>query len=435
MVQRKGDLELELDQCFDQDLDLSLQDFHVGTNDTHHLPDCPSNSIPGAKESGKVLELEGSPLEDAMHKCGISLRPDDASLIPKPLVIQKLPQTSNSDLNFLSTAHKFTRQMQRKVRFDKSHPPPPLPECSTSKFRLSRHGNSLTPSAIQGTRQLLHSKFNVLPTSRKDEQLKRNLRFDLDRPLPPLPEGRTLTRTKDDDVGDSLKGRGFTAPAENRQHDQSQQIVDVLRRPNRNMRGSNISPSGLPPIPEHPQFVAELADSGSEQPLRTFFLQSDCYENSAELPVHDSGVFRGPGVVEDGSGNNGSLADQEKIYLRGTPYTQVCPRFRHGPIRINKANYMKQKVHMENEAARDWVSFQVAILGTGHSVSDFTNDEDIKLSDDIAAWLVSFGSKHAIIPKSNVKSSTHIAEENLPHEVPRMNVPLSIFNKRIEYST
>lgn len=85
------------------------------------------------------------------------------------------------------------------------------------------------------------------------------------------------------------------------------------------------------------------------------------------------------------------------IFLRSTPYTLAVPAFRHGPIRLAKADLPIGKLAAAVDDTLDWTAFQMAIIGGagdffGES-TDYSRPSEIELDerDDLAEWFAEFG--------------------------------------------
>lgn len=89
--------------------------------------------------------------------------------------------------------------------------------------------------------------------------------------------------------------------------------------------------------------------------------------------------------------------DEDHIYLKSTPFSLTLPAFRHGRIALPKAD----KAAVTMDETLDWTAFQMAILGAGDMDSDMFEDEDIRLTEEIASWFDHFGFEHAgmLIPE------------------------------------
>ncbi|KAK3335380.1 hypothetical protein B0T19DRAFT_6480 [Cercophora scortea] len=91
------------------------------------------------------------------------------------------------------------------------------------------------------------------------------------------------------------------------------------------------------------------------------------------------------------------INEDDYIFLQSTPYTLTMPTFRHGPIRLTKADMSIGKLASAVDDTLDWTAFQMAILGgAGDFFSEPTDysrpsDAELKELDDYIAWFDSFG--------------------------------------------
>ncbi|ETS81971.1 hypothetical protein PFICI_06973 [Pestalotiopsis fici W106-1] len=92
--------------------------------------------------------------------------------------------------------------------------------------------------------------------------------------------------------------------------------------------------------------------------------------------------------------------DPDYVYLRSTPYTLTAPRFRHGPIRLARADLCPEPQILGGEdGGLDWTAFQMAILGGAGDMYFFNNDNNERLArqhaaddaDAICAWWDDWG--------------------------------------------
>ncbi|KAK0731524.1 hypothetical protein B0H67DRAFT_76344 [Lasiosphaeris hirsuta] len=139
-------------------------------------------------------------------------------------------------------------------------------------------------------------------------------------------------------------------------------VKNMLRRlPNRQM----------PPLPTIPEIIATENDALSP----------------TSRPLARSQSGRGsPRINKD-----------DYIFLRSTPYTLTVPTFRHGSIRLAKADLPIGKLAAAVDDTLDWTAFQMAIIGGagdffGES-TDYSRPSDMELDerDDLAAWFAEFG--------------------------------------------
>ncbi|OIW26144.1 hypothetical protein CONLIGDRAFT_684673 [Coniochaeta ligniaria NRRL 30616] len=97
-------------------------------------------------------------------------------------------------------------------------------------------------------------------------------------------------------------------------------------------------------------------------------------------------------------------ADEPSIYLPSNPYTLTMPTFRHGPIRIAKADialaYSSSKLATAAvvlDDSLDWTAFQMAILGGAGDLygeaTDYSRRDDREEDEaaDLCEWFAEFG--------------------------------------------
>ncbi|KAI0171193.1 hypothetical protein BJ166DRAFT_216091 [Pestalotiopsis sp. NC0098] len=116
-----------------------------------------------------------------------------------------------------------------------------------------------------------------------------------------------------------------------------------------------------------------------------------------ELPtISENNTFRDELFLSHGTAKlrsnsiNTNNTNPDYVFLRSTPYTMTAPRFRHGPIRLAKADLCPEP-RIGGEDGLDWTAFQMAILG-GAGDFYFTDSEHMARqheADDaeaICAW-------------------------------------------------
>ncbi|KAK4167274.1 hypothetical protein QBC43DRAFT_10106 [Cladorrhinum sp. PSN259] len=91
----------------------------------------------------------------------------------------------------------------------------------------------------------------------------------------------------------------------------------------------------------------------------------------------------------------------EYVYLESTPYTVTVPSFKHGPIRLAKADLPIGKLAAAVDDTLDWTAFQMAIIGgAGDFFSEPTDysrpsEADLDDLDEIYTWFRGFGFESA----------------------------------------
>ncbi|KAK3693557.1 hypothetical protein B0T22DRAFT_436726 [Podospora appendiculata] len=85
------------------------------------------------------------------------------------------------------------------------------------------------------------------------------------------------------------------------------------------------------------------------------------------------------------------INEDDYVFLQSTPFTLTMPTFRHGPIRLTKADMSIGKLASAVDDTLDWTAFQMAILGgAGDFFSEPTDysrpsDAELKELDDYIA--------------------------------------------------
>ncbi|KAK3943749.1 hypothetical protein QBC46DRAFT_306949 [Diplogelasinospora grovesii] len=95
--------------------------------------------------------------------------------------------------------------------------------------------------------------------------------------------------------------------------------------------------------------------------------------------------------------NPKTVNPDDYVILPSTPFSFTMPTFRHGPIRLAKADLSIGKLAAAVDDTLDWTAFQMAILGGagdffGES-TDYSRPSDAELDelDDVSAWFSGFG--------------------------------------------
>lgn len=127
----------------------------------------------------------------------------------------------------------------------------------------------------------------------------------------------------------------------------------------------------LPPLPTIPEIIATGPDDANIILSPT----------STPLP---------PGVTTRAN-------TDDYVYLDSTPYTMTHPTFRHGPVRLAKADLPIGKLAAAVDDTLDWTAFQMAILGGAGDFfsepTDYSKPSDMELDelDEIYNWFTGFG--------------------------------------------
>ncbi|GAB1319478.1 hypothetical protein MFIFM68171_09688 [Madurella fahalii] len=126
------------------------------------------------------------------------------------------------------------------------------------------------------------------------------------------------------------------------------------------------------------------------------------------LPPIPESVVTGPGQAAlspssilqlPESANN--INSDDYVFLDSTPFTLTMPAFRHGQIRLAKADLPIGKLAAAVDNTLDWTVFQMAILGgVGDFFSEPTDysrpsEADLDELDGIISWFGSFGFQSA----------------------------------------
>ncbi|KAK3329059.1 hypothetical protein B0H66DRAFT_467436 [Apodospora peruviana] len=119
------------------------------------------------------------------------------------------------------------------------------------------------------------------------------------------------------------------------------------------------------------------------------------------LPTIPEVIATGPeNVVLSPTSVPGSAAKINKddyVFFPSTPYTLTMPTFRHGPVRLAKADLPIGKLAAAVDDTLDWTAFQMAILGGAGDFfsepTDYSRPSDAELGeqDDILTWYADFG--------------------------------------------
>ncbi|KAK6068843.1 hypothetical protein SCUP234_10956 [Seiridium cupressi] len=103
-----------------------------------------------------------------------------------------------------------------------------------------------------------------------------------------------------------------------------------------------------------------------KSPSRYMFRKIPELPTISESNVHIDELF----ISQDLEKARNDQANAEYIFLPSTPYTMTAPLYRHGPIRIAKAD-VRPDPKLGADDGLDWTAFQMAILG---GAGDYFND-------------------------------------------------------------
>jgi hypothetical protein len=125
----------------------------------------------------------------------------------------------------------------------------------------------------------------------------------------------------------------------------------------------------LPPLPTIPEVVAIGPEEATLSPT------------SAPLPP----------------GSASKMNTDDYVFLDSTPYTLTMPGFRHGQIRLAKADLPIGTLAAAVDDTLDWTAFQMAILGgAGDFFSEPTDysrpsEAELEQLEELASWFGEFG--------------------------------------------
>ena len=105
----------------------------------------------------------------------------------------------------------------------------------------------------------------------------------------------------------------------------------------------------------------------------------------------------------------------EYVYLDSTAFTVTMPAFKHGPIRLSKADLPIGKLAAAVDDTLDWTAFQMAIIGGAGDFfsepTDYSRPSEAELDelDEIYTWFESFGFESAGgLVKAQQRSATKV---------------------------
>ena len=94
---------------------------------------------------------------------------------------------------------------------------------------------------------------------------------------------------------------------------------------------------------------------------------------------------------------NSKAHSDDYVFLRSNPYTLTMPAFRHGQIRLAKADLPIGKLAAAVDDTLDWTAFQMAILGGAGDFfsepTDYSRPSEAELDEleELVSWFGSFG--------------------------------------------
>jgi hypothetical protein len=109
------------------------------------------------------------------------------------------------------------------------------------------------------------------------------------------------------------------------------------------------------------------------------------------------GAVLSPTSVPKSPGSACRLNPDDYVFLDSTPFTLTMPGFRHGQIRLAKADLPIGKLAAAVDDTLDWTAFQMAILGGAGDFfsepTDYSRPSDAELDelDEMVSWFGSFG--------------------------------------------
>ncbi|TLD33650.1 hypothetical protein PspLS_01388 [Pyricularia sp. CBS 133598] len=130
----------------------------------------------------------------------------------------------------------------------------------------------------------------------------------------------------------------------------------------------------LPPLPTIPESATTSPVAVNPKPFKQLRKKS---------------VRRGPEMKQ-------AKVTDEYIYFPATPFTVTMPTYRHGPVRLSKADVrLRSPVQPFVDETLDWTAFQMAILGNpGDFMGDSDDGEDEKQANDLVDCYEDFNLGH-----------------------------------------
>ncbi|GAB1310036.1 hypothetical protein MFIFM68171_00246 [Madurella fahalii] len=104
-----------------------------------------------------------------------------------------------------------------------------------------------------------------------------------------------------------------------------------------------------------------------------------------------------PTSIPQPPGTPCKINTDDYVFLDSTPFTLTVPAFRHGQIRLAKADLPIDKLAAAVDDTLDWTAFQMAILGGAGDFfsepTDYSRPSDAELDelDEMVSWFGSFG--------------------------------------------
>lgn len=138
-----------------------------------------------------------------------------------------------------------------------------------------------------------------------------------------------------------------------------------------------------------------LAATDSTSPNPQIHMKSPCrymFRKIPELPTISEGTLQdnGPFVSHGLSEPYNYTADTDYVFFHSTPFTITALGYRHGPIRLAKADVYPDPKLGADDGGLDWTAFQMAILGgAGDYFSDsehMIRRQEAEDADAICTW-------------------------------------------------
>ncbi|KXX82224.1 hypothetical protein MMYC01_201786 [Madurella mycetomatis] len=156
-------------------------------------------------------------------------------------------------------------------------------------------------------------------------------------------------------------------------------------------------------VEDEPSTQGKLAESPMP-PIKTHLHRRLPSRQLPPLPTIPEIVATGPQEaalsptsIPQPPGTPCKINTDDYVFLDSTPFTLTVPAFRHGQIRLAKADLPIGKLAAAVDDTLDWTAFQMAILGGAGDFfsepTDYSRPSDAELDelDEMVSWFGSFG--------------------------------------------
>jgi hypothetical protein len=296
----------------------------------------------------------------------------------------------------------------REIRMSRAAHWTRSPELGVTHVDKSTAATPIEPLSLDDSLEAATEEEMVTPRASVVNQGTEVNREGCKTPTPPpaLQVNSQVNRTED----------GFSGQAEGQAEDQPSLPLQQPDSPTAKSYHGDDEEGTLPimmivedePTAQSPPAEAKLLSSPMPPPMKTPLHRRMPSRQLPPLPTIPEIITTGPEEATlsptsapQQPGSASKINSDDYVFLNSTPYTLTMPAFRHGQIRLAKADLPIGKLAAAVDDTLDWTAFQMAILGGAGDFfsepTDYSRPSEAELDEleELTTWFGSFGFQSA----------------------------------------